>query len=75
MGIRTKPASSAPTAAPAVFKAYSAPLERAASSVSLANQRIAMGKVAPRAAAGTKHENQADGETDGGEQHAAPVAP
>ena len=52
LGMSTNPASSAPTAAPAVFTKYSVLLWAAGSSERRANQRIAIGKVAPRASAG-----------------------
>ena len=60
-GINTKPASSEPTAAPAVLTKYSALLCRAGSAASCAYQRIAIGNVPPRASAGintiTRHDS------------------
>jgi len=52
-GISTKPASNAPTAAPAVLSAYKAPLDRGGFEDPTANHRTAIGNVAPSADAGT----------------------
>ena len=69
-GISTKPASSAPTAAPAVLTKYSALLCRAGSAASCANQRIAIGNVAPSASAGTNTITRHDSTRTAGEQRA-----
>src|SRR5262245_47435757 len=51
-GRSTNPAASAPIAAPVVFAAYITPASRAAARALWMNQRDAVGKVAPIAAAG-----------------------
>ncbi len=52
-GISRKPAASAPAAAPSVLVAYSIAVRRVRAGESLANQRMASGKVAPSAMAGS----------------------
>ena len=51
-GIRKKPASNAPAAAPTVFAAYNTPASLAACEARRTVQREAIGNVAPMAAAG-----------------------